>query len=169
MADCPMKIARMIVILSLAFFFGFLVVRWSQAKPIRATPVGNDVYIQELESLENYLHDTGQTNALKQLFDVLADDRTSEDGVDLALTVAVLQGLRDGKTNEMLKFFEHHLDAQISVFASEYRDLPGPLQKQMSLKPLQSAKDYRSKYPVTNPYPVWAEGVTNAFKLPEAK
>ncbi len=160
-----MKTARILTVITLAFCFGFIAVRWSQAKPVLESSDKDDVYIQELESLENYLQDTGQTNALKQLNHVLAYNRTMQAAVDLSFTVEVLHGLRDGKTNEMLKFFEHHLDADVSVFGSEYRGLPVSLQKQMNLKPLQRARDYRPKYPVANHDPAWSEDVTNAFEI----
>jgi hypothetical protein len=160
-----MKLERTITLVCLTFCIGFIAIRWSQAKPMRETSDRDDIHIQEFLSLENYLHDTRQTNALKQLNDILADDRAMNDAVDLSFTVEVLQSLRDGKTNELLKFFEHHLDADVCVFGSEYRVLPVSFQKQMNLKSLQRARDYRSKYPVTNPDPVRAEEVTNAFKI----
>jgi hypothetical protein len=164
-----MKTTRLFILLIVALCIGFFAARWSEAQTANNTSAkklttSDDVDIQELESLENYLNDTHQTNALKQLNDILSDNRAWDRAADMSVTVGILRGLRNGKTDEVLNFLENHLDSNISVFASEYRTLPISFQKQMNLKSLQAAYDYRTKFPFksSNEY---AENVTNAFKI----
>ena len=160
-----MKTERIFTFIVLALCIALLAARGSRANPAHETSGNDDLYIQELDSLENFLNDTGQTNALRQLNHILAHNRAMQDDVDLSLTVTILQGLRDGKTNEMVRFFENQLDAKVAVFGSEYRALPIAYQKQISLKPLQRARDYQVKFPSKKPDPVWGADMTNAFQI----
>jgi hypothetical protein len=164
-----MKTTQTICLLAIALCIGFFAARWSQAQSTTNTSVSkpttdDDAYMQEFLSLENYLNDSKQTNALKQLNDILSHNRAMERAVDMAITVPILQGLREGKTNEVLGFLENHLDMNICVFASEYRTLPALLKRQMSLKPLQAAQNYRVKFPFQSSK-VYSEDITNAFKI----
>gem|GEM_PF-3769002 len=83
----------------------------------------------------------------------------------MAVTVSILKGIKDGNTNQMLEFLENHLNMNISVFSSDYRMLPDPIRKQMGLKSLRAALEYRVKYPLTNSDPSFARALTNAFKI----
>src|SRR6185312_12770029 len=122
-----MKTTYTFSFVAIALCIGFFAAHWSQAQSTNASvtkPTTNDdIYIQELESLENYLNDSKQTNALKQLNHILSYDRAMQQAYDMAITVSILQGLREGKTNEVLGHLENHLDMNICVFASEYRTL----------------------------------------------
>jgi hypothetical protein len=164
-----LKLPRYYTFIVLALCIAFFAARGSRANPVHETSGKDDLYIQELDSLQNYLNDTGQTNALRQLNHILAHNRAMQDDVDLSMTVTILQGLRDGKTNEMLRFFENRLDARVAVFGSEYHALPIAYQKQMNLKPLQRAWDYRAKFPLMKPDPVWGVDMTNAFQILDGK
>jgi len=153
-----------------AFCLGFIVARWPRAESdvkISGAEVttNDDIAFQEYESLVYYLQDTKQTNALKELNDFLNDERVLRLDADLSVTVAILQGLRDGKTNATLRFLENRLDTQIGLFGSEYSGLPVVLQKQMSLKPLQRARDYRIEFPFKSSDKASEEDVTNAFQV----
>jgi len=163
-----MKTKRLFIFLVLALCIVFAV-RWSRANPVHETSDKDDLAIQEFESLENYLNDTHQTNALRQLDDILVNERAMQADVDLSRTVTILQALRDGKTNEVLRFLEIRLDAGIGDFGSQYRGLPVAYQKQISLKPLQRAWAYRLEYPSTERDAVWAEDMTNAFQILQGK
>lgn len=168
-----MKKTQTISLLAIALCIGFFAARWSQAQSTTNSSVtkpitNDDVYIQELESLENYLNDGKQTNALNQFFHIMAHDRAMERAVDMTITVSILRGFREGKTNEVLGFLENHLDMNICVFASEYRTLPAPLKNQMNLKSLQAAQNYRVKFPFKSSE-IYSEGVTNAFKILDEK
>jgi hypothetical protein len=165
-----MKAIGIFIGIAIAFCLGFLVARWPQVQP-DAKPFGtelttnDDIAIQEYESLVYHLQESNQTNALKELNDFLNDQRALQDDADLSKTVAILQGMRGGKTNIMLSYFENHLDMQIGLFASEYRGLPMALQKQINLNPLQRARDYRTKFPFKSSNQFFEEEVTNAFKV----
>jgi len=164
-----MKIAGILVVVAAAFGIGFLVAKSEVSPDVKAfdfkTATNDDVSLQIYESLVYHLSDTKQTNALRDLNVFLDDQRTRQDGADLAVTVAVLQALRDGKTNEMFRYFEDHLDSQVGLFGSGYSLLPVALQKQQSLKPLRQARDYRTKFPHENTNRISREAVTNAFEI----
>ena len=169
-----MKAAGIFVGIALAFGIGFLVAQRSHVHPnimasAKEVATNDDIALQEYESFVDYLDDTKQTNALKELNDFLNDERASQHDADLAVTVTVLEALREGKTNAILRFFENRLDTQIGLFGSEYSVLPTALQRQMNLKPLQQARDYRAKFPSTNPDFFSRQAVTNAFKLLDHK
>ena len=164
-----MKTGYLIIALGFALCAGCSTARQSQVKAPSEISDKDGIYIQELSSLENYLHDTKQTKALNQLNHILAHNRAMQEDVELARTVAILNALRECKTNEMLQFFEGDLDAVIGGFGSEYRALPTAYQKQINLKPLREAQDYRVKFPLKRPDPIWAVGMTNAFEILNGK
>ena len=124
---------------------------------------------QQLESLVSYLQDTKQTNALKQLNDALIYSDALRVSINLATTVSILQGLRDGQTNEVFKLLESHLDGEVTDFNFCYNDLPAPIQRQMSLVSLQRARDYRAKFPFKHTDQNIDERVANAFKILDEK
>src|ERR1700685_117660 len=144
-----MKAAHIIILVAIAFCIGFLAARWSQPKLddniLDETVTTNiDVGSQGLISLEYYLHDSKQPKAYKLLVRGLAEDWAMQNDIDLGMTVRILNSLRDGETNEMLQYFENHLDEAIGSFGSSYSSLPAPLQKDLNLAPLQHARDYRT-------------------------
>ena len=169
-----MKTAHTFALLGLALGIGFLAARWSEAEPAakpssQKLTTNDDIAVKEFESLVNYLQDTKQTNALKQLNDFLADSRASQHAANVSVTVSILKGLRNGRTNQALQFLEWHLDMEIAQFGSEYSTLPASIQKQMDLRSLQRARDYRAQFPFLNPDPNLAEDASNTFTILDEK
>jgi hypothetical protein len=165
-----MKTAFTFTLLGLALGIGFLAARWSQAEPAAKTSsqrltTNDDIAFEEYKSLVNYLRDTKQTNALKQLNDFLADSRAEQHAANVSVTVSILKGLRNGRTSQALQFLEWHLDMEIAQFGSEYSTLPASIQKQMDLRSLQRARDYRAQFPFQNPDPNLAEDASNTFTI----
>jgi hypothetical protein len=173
-----MKTAHTFALLGLALGIGFLAARWSQAEPAARTSsqkltandaTNDDIAYEEYVSLVNYLQDTKQTNALKQLTDFLADARALQHAANVSVAVSILKGLRSGRTNQALQFLEWHLDMEIAMFGSEYNTLPASIQKQTDLRALQRARDYRARFPFTNPDPNLAEDASNTFTILDKK
>jgi hypothetical protein len=164
-----MKTIYLLILFTIALCAGFFIGRWSRTPMDDTSPdtisETNDVALEEYESLMAYLHHTKQKNALKELDQFMFNHRTLQENVELAETVRVLNGLRDGQTNNMVKYYEGHLDAEAVLFSDEYSALPARLQKQISLKPLRAALEYRTKYPFNDVDPFWAGKITNAFKI----
>jgi hypothetical protein len=169
-----MKTAFTFTLLGMALCIGFLAARWSEAEPAGKTPsqeltTNDDLAVKEYESLVNYLSDTKQTNALKQLNDCLSDSRALQHAANVSVTLSILKGLRNGRTNQTLQFLEWHLDMEIAMFGSEYDNLPASIQKQMDLRALQRARDYRARFPFMNPDPNLAEDASNTFTILDRK
>ncbi len=169
-----MKTAFTFALLGLALGIGFLAARWSQAEPAtrvsgQKLTANDDIAFEGYVSLVNYLRDTKQTNALKQLNDFLSDSRALQHAANVSVTVSILKGLRKGRTNQALQFLEWHLDMEIAQFGSEYSTLPASIQKQMDLRALQRARDYRAQFPFLNPDPNLAEDASNSFTILDEK
>src|SRR5271170_6988343 len=94
----------------------------------------------QLESFVMYLQDTGQTNILQRFGEYLNASIVSKNSADLGTTVAILQRLRDGHTNNACELLELKMDGDIVGFAGSYRELPASLRQQVSLKILGYAK-----------------------------
>lgn len=169
-----MKTAQTFALLGLALGIGFLAARWSQAEPAakpssQQSATNDDLAFAGYMSLVNYLHDTKQTNALNQLNDFLSNSRALQHVANVSVTVSILKGLRNGRTNQALRFLEWHLDMEIAQFGSEYSTLPASIQKQMDLRALQRAREYRASFPFTNPDPNLAEDASNTFTILDEK
>jgi hypothetical protein len=109
------------------------------------------------------LEATKQKDNLKLLMGGLNEINALHDAADISVTTAVLQGLRDEKTNEVINYLEGHLDAEIIGFNSSYGWLNSSERKEISLKSLQRAKDYRTKFPHNDSE--FGKDVTNTFRF----
>jgi hypothetical protein len=165
-----MKMSRAFALVSLSLALGFLAARWCAAQSAHPTPnqepKGYDFgALQQLNSFVSYLQQTGQTNTLQRFNDYANASLASQNNAELGVTVAVLQRLRDGRTNEACQLLEGQLDGYIVGFAAAYRELSPQLREQGSLKLLGRAKEYRAKFPIKHPYPVVDKAVADAFNL----
>ena len=81
------------------------------------------------------------------------------------MTLAILQRLRDGRTNEAYELLEGRLNTDIIGFVASYRQLLASVRDQPGLKVLGQARGYRAKFPFKHRYPSVDEGVADAFKI----
>jgi hypothetical protein len=58
----------------------------------------------------------------------------------LGVTVAILQRLRDGRTNEAIALLEGRVSTDIISFVASYRELPDSIRQNISLKSLEYAR-----------------------------
>src|SRR5258708_6360084 len=169
-----MKTLRAIALVATALVIGFLAARWCAAQSVRQ-PSGKEpatdsyVALHELESFVTYLQDTKQTNTLQRFNEYSTATIVSQNSADLGVTVAILQRLRDGRTNEAFELLEGRVSTDIVGFVASYRELPASLREKMSLKPVQYARDYRAKFPFKHRYPKVDQGVAEAFKILDEK
>ena len=169
-----MKTSRAFALAGAALTAGFLVARWCIAQPSSQAPSkepATDSYIglHQLESFVAYLEDTKQTNILQRFNEYSTVTIASQKSADLGVTVAILQRLRDGRTNEAFELIEGRLSTDIVGFVASYRELPPSIRAKMSLKPIEYARDYRTKFPFKHRYPSMDEGVASAFKILDEK
>jgi hypothetical protein len=169
-----MKTSRAFTLAAAALAVGFFTARWCAAQPsnqpLSKEPTSYDFgALQQLESFITYLQDTKQTNILQRFNDYSNASLASRHYADLGVTLAILQRLRDGCTNQAYQLLEGNLDADIVGFAASYRELPASLRNQTSLKVLGWARDYRTKYPSQHRSKIVDDGVANAFKILDDK
>src|SRR5215469_12909977 len=98
-----------LVFLSLAI--GFLAARWCAAQSAHSTTHQDSKdydfgALQQLESFVSHLQKTGQTNTLQRFNDYSNASLASQNNAELGVTFAVLQRLRDGRTNEACQLLE---------------------------------------------------------------
>jgi hypothetical protein len=169
-----MKKLHVFVLVATALVIGFITAHWCDAQspdqPANEKQAGYDFgTLQQLNSLMTYLEETKQTNTLQRFNNYLNTSLTLQNYSDLGVTLAVLQRLRDGRTNQACEVLESQMDADIVGFATTYRQMPASAREQCDLKFLSWAKDYRAKYPNQRPSAIIDEGVANAFKLLDSK
>jgi hypothetical protein len=111
-----------------------------------------------------HLQDTKQTNLLQEFGDYSNASLASRQCAELGVTLAILQRLREGRTNEAYELLEGRLNTDIIGLVSCYRELPASLRAQGSLKVLGYARDYRAKFPFKHRYPDVDDAVAEAFK-----
>src|SRR5258707_14953285 len=127
-----MKKSRALTLVVGALVLGFLSVRWCVAQSTRH-PLGGEpatdsyIALHQLESFVSYLQDTKQTNTLQRFYDYSNSLIVSEKSADLGVTLAILQRLRDGRTNEAFELLEGRVNTDISSFVGSYRELPASL------------------------------------------
>ena len=161
-----------IVLVTMALAVGFFAARFSAAESqAQGKGFGVDTYVglHQLESFVAYLQDTKQTNTLQRFFDYSNVTIASQNSADLGVTVGILQRLRDGRTNEALELLEGRLTTDVSGFVASYKELPASLRQKFSLKPVEYARDYRTKFPYKHRYPEMDKGVAEAFTILDQK
>lgn len=167
-----MKAARSFGFVAATLVVGFLALRWCIAQP--ASPPSREgakfdhaFGLHALESFVLYLQGTKQTNVLNRFSEYSNASLVSRHYADLGVTVAILQRLRDGRTNEAIELLEGRVSTGIIGFAASYRELPNASREKINLKLLEFARDYRSKYPFKHRHPNIDEGVTDALRILE--
>jgi len=169
-----MKASRAFALIVAAFGIGFLAARWRAEQPALQTSPNHsttdpDLPLRQLNSLVSYLQNAKQTNALQQFTNYMNTSLSIQQTADIGLTLGTLQRLRDGRTNAAMELLEGRLSADIVVFADNYRALPESIREDLSLKPLEYARDYRAEFPFKNTYPKADEAVARAFKILDDK
>ena len=165
-----MKTARSFAFIATALIIGFLAARWGAAQsarqPYSGEPKTDYAFgLREFEAFVSYLQDTKQTNTLRRFNDYSNATIVSQHSADLGVTVAILQRLRDGRTNEAIALLEGRVSTDIISFVASYRELPDSIRQTISLKSLEHARDYRAKFPFKHRYPSVDEGVADALKI----
>lgn len=174
-----MKTPHVFALAAAALGIGFLTARWCPAQPpVRLAavqppcnePANYDFgAMQQLTSFIAYLQATGQTNTLQRWHDLTAASLATRHSADMGTTLAILERLRDGRTNQACELLEGQLDADIVCFVASYRELPASAREQPGLKVLNWARDYRARNPFKAQYPFADDGVADAFKILDEK
>ena len=168
-----MKTTRALALALAALTAGFLAARWCAARPSNQPSANEPPRCDfgapgQLESLVAYLQDTKQTNILNRFYDYSNASIALQRYSDLGMTWAVLQKLREGRTNEAYALLEGRLDADIIGFVPSYRELPSSAREKSNLVVLERAREYRAKYSFKTRYPESDEYVARAFRALDA-
>jgi hypothetical protein len=104
-----MKISHVLSLVTATLVGGFLVAHWCLAelsnRPTAKEPISYDFgALQELTSFVSYLQDSKQTNTLERFNHYANASMASQCYSDLGVTLAILQRLRDGRTNDAYEF-----------------------------------------------------------------
>ena len=168
-----MKTSRVIALATAALAAAIFVARWCAAQPSNQQskePASYDFgALQQLESFVSHLQETRQTDTLHRFDDYSNASVASRHYADLGVTLAILERLRDGRTNEAYELLEGRLDTDIVGFVASYRKLRASDREQPGLKVLGLARDYRAKFPFKHRYPNVDAGVADAFKILDEK
>src|SRR5262245_10585826 len=124
-----MKTSLALTVAATALVVGFFAAHWCSAQPSNPPPVKElSSYdfgaLQQLESFVAYLQNTTQTSMLQRFNDYLNSSLASRDYADIGETLAILQRLRDGRTNQALELLESRLNHDIAGFGASYREVP---------------------------------------------
>jgi hypothetical protein len=165
-----MKTTRLFAFITAALIVGLFAARWGAAQSTRQPSPGDSKTdyafgLRELESFVSHLQDTKQTNTLRRFNDYSNATIVSQQSADLGVTVAILQRLRDGRTNEVIELLEGRVSSDIIGMVASYRELPDSIREKVSLKSLEHARDYRTKFPFKHRYASVDEGVADALKI----
>lgn len=153
---------------------GFLVAHWSMAQSERhvsgkpGTP-DSAIALRQLEFLVTHLHETKQTNTLRLFNDYSNALQAQRSAGDVGVTLRILMGLRDGRTNEAIDILERRLTSDVVTCIATYTELSPALREKFSLTILHHARDYCSKHQVKSNHSDVDEIVANAFKLLDEK
>lgn len=168
-----MKTTHALALTATALITGFLMAHWCAAQSSTTTrkePLSYDFgALHQLETFVSCLHDSKQTNILKKFDDYSNATMAAREYADLGMNLAILQRLRDGRTNQAYELLEGRLDSDIIGFVASYRKLSESAKDQPGLKVLGSARDYRAKHPFKHQYPNVDEGVAEAFQILDEK
>lgn len=150
-----MKKPRLFLLLLLAVAAGFMLSHYALAQlPRPASSAGNEA-MRRYERLVTDLAARGDTNTLKQVISLLAAKDTLGNTKDVNVTVALLQRLRAGRTNEVIGVLETTLDGALISLAASPQEIGEPQTEAIKL-----ARQYRAKYPRKED-----ASVTRAFEL----
>lgn len=119
---------------------------------------------QRLVRLISELSAKGDTNTLTQVTDLLSAKDVLQHTVHLDMTVALLERLRTGQTNEVIELLESGLDGALIGIANHPKDV-----SDVQVGALEMARAYRERYPRRKGSPDVSAAVARAFDLLEAK
>ncbi len=149
-----MKTLRIILFVIVGVVVFVSVRRQSAAQPAPATAdQGN---LGKYERLVIPLIQSGQTNLVSQISDLVSEMHAEQKTIDIAMSVRMLQDLRAGRTNEVIRLLETRLDGALVG----YDMMPHTAAMD---KVVAGAKQYREQFPHTSSNPNVDAGVARAF------
>ena len=149
-----MKTSRLLLLL-FSGLLGLLALCWSRAQPPSQQLKVLDDKGAEVHTLMSDQHNalvgpleaTGQTNILELLRQYRCAYRADTSSGDLRNTVAALQHLRAGRTDEAMQLLEGHLNLHASLLCAGYGCLNSTNRERVQLEPLAQAQDYLARFP----------------------
>jgi hypothetical protein len=138
-------------ILLASFILGLLALCWSRAQTRQLKLIVNGIEVHTLTSdqhnaLVGHLEAAGQTNALELLRQYRCSYYADLASSELRDTVAALQYVREGRTDEAIQLLERHLDFYASIMCNSYGCLSPTNRARVKLESLEQARDYYAKF-----------------------
>jgi hypothetical protein len=148
-----MKKPHLIIVL-VSSMFGLLALCWSRAQTpsnqLRVTVNGIEIHTlmsDQHNALVGYLEGTGQTNTLELLRQYRCAYSADLASSELGDTVAILQYLREGQTDQAVQRLEQHLSRCANLMLNSYGCLSQTNRERVNLEPLKKARDYFAEFP----------------------
>ena len=138
------------------FTFGLFALSWSRAQtPSNLLKLIDPTTGKEFHTLLGDSHNalvaqlesTGQTNAIEMFRQYRCSRGATVGSSELAETVAALQYLREGRTNEAIQVLETHLGRNVSIMCNCYGCLNQTNRERVDLKSLEETRDYYRRFP----------------------
>jgi len=160
-----MKKSRIFILLA-SFILGLLAVCWSRAQtPSHPLKVIDDngvehhtLMLDQHNALVGHLEAAGQTNAIELFRQYRCSYNADLSSSELGDTVAALQYLREGRTNQAIQLLEQHLSRYASIMCNSYGCLSPTNRERVRLESLEQARDYYAKFPP----PKWGAEIEKA-------
>jgi hypothetical protein len=133
---------------------GLVAVCWSRAQtpshPLKVMVNGVEIHTlmsDQQNALVGHLEAAGQTNAIEMFRQYRCSYGADLASSKLSDTVAALQHLREGRTNEAIQLLEQHLSFYASIMCNSYGCLSPTNRERVRLESLERARDYYAKLP----------------------
>ena len=166
-----MKKSRLFILVA-SFVLGLLAMCLSRAqtasRPLKVIVNGVEVHTlmsDQHNALVGHLEATGQTNSIELLRQYRCSYGADLSSSELEETIAVLQYLRDGQTDQAIQRLEQRLSRYANLMCNSYGCLSPTNRKRVRLESLEQARDYFAKFPT----PAWGAememGVNEILRL----
>ena len=136
--------------------------RGSVAQTPASSP--DDFVMERFERLAVELDASKQTNALAHLVDLVNAINVLHATTQAGMSVAVLERLRSGRTNDVIGLVETHLDGALTVLSNHTGEL-----RDNQAKILEMARQYRATFPRKTAYPEVDAEVAHALESKDSK
>lgn len=127
-------------------------------------PVADFTAIERMEKLVDELDANGQTNTIAKVSDLVSAMQMAETTHDASITVALLEQLRLGHTNEVISMLEKQLDIDLVGFTTQTNEI-----HEAELNVIKRTKAYRTRYPHKPESPYTQATLSQAFDLLDKK
>jgi hypothetical protein len=159
-----MKKPFIFLVTIISVIVGGLVASHCSEAQTKKSAVADFTAIERMERLFAELDASGQTNTITKVSDLISAMQMLETTHEASTTVALLEQLRLGHTNEAIAMLEKQLDGDLIGFGTKTNEI-----HEAELNVLKKAKEYRTKYPHKAIFPYTDAALAQTFDLLDKK